>query len=51
MWKLAICSPRRSSGETSATKMHASPPPHAAARQPPAALAPPSAREVRQRRP
>ncbi len=56
MWKLAICSPSTSSGETSATNRHARPPAHAAARHAAggarAALAParPPAQAVDRRR-
>ncbi len=49
MWNVANCSPRASSGETSATASRATPPYQSASRPYPAARAPPSARDVRQR--
>ena len=51
MWKVANCSPSRSSGEISATNSGAIPVAHSTARPDRRARAPPSARAVRQRRP
>ena len=51
MWKVANCSPSVSSGEIRAANRVSSPAAHSAARPQPAARAPPSRRDVRQRRP